>query len=292
MPGAAPARRAVCTRCLRPHTTCLCQWIAPTTHTVDVVVLQHPLEVHNAKGSARLLHLSLPNSRLLVGEVFDPQVLHDGQPPPPDAAARCHRQAVLLYPQPRGSAAPGTPTPSALTPDLLHDPAQLRLVVLDGTWRKSRKLLALNPWLQALPRLALRDPPPSRYLIRKAHRPDELSTLEAVCAALSQLEGAAVQVQPLLEAFDGFVAQQNHYAPVRRNAADGRESQAPEAPGAAATPRRSSRSAIFSPSLTAPAGCQAGLNVVRPLGNSITTVEPSKKRPISAPCASSTGSVA
>lgn len=171
MPGATPARRAVCTRCLRPHTTCLCQWIAPTTHTVDVVVLQHPLEVHNAKGSARLLHLSLPNSRLLVGEVFDPQVLHDGQPPPPDAAARCHRQAVLLYPQPRGSAAPGLPrrrvdARPAARPRTVAPGRAGRHVAQEPQVARPQSLR-----LQALPRLALRDPPPSRYLIRKAHGP-------------------------------------------------------------------------------------------------------------------------
>jgi DTW domain-containing protein YfiP len=82
------------------------------------------------------------------------------------------------------------------------------LVVLDGTWRKSRKMLYLNPLLQALPRLALCDLPPSHYLIRKAHRPDQRSTLEATCAALAQLEGDTGQFAPLMDAFDGFVAQQ------------------------------------------------------------------------------------
>jgi len=61
-------------------------------------------------------------------------------------------------------------TPAATAPDWsVMPPAQLRLVVLDATWRKSRKLLHLHPLLQALPRLPLRDPPPSLYRIRKAH---------------------------------------------------------------------------------------------------------------------------
>jgi DTW domain-containing protein YfiP len=52
------------------------------------------------------------------------------------------------------------------------------MVVLDATWRKSRKMLHLNPALQALPRLAcehagfeLPDP--------QGHAPDQLSSLEA-----------------------------------------------------------------------------------------------------------------
>lgn len=94
---------------------------------------------------------------------------------------------------------------------MVENPAQLRLIVLDGTWRKSRKMLYLNPLLQQLPRLQLQGMPASHYLIRKAHRPDQLSTLEATCAALVELEGNAEKFSPLLSAFDGFVAQQLGY---------------------------------------------------------------------------------
>ena len=80
--------------------------------------------------------------------------------------------------------------------------------MLDGTWRKSRKMLHGNPLLQQLPRLSLQGLPASHYLIRKAHRPDQLSTLEATCAALAQLESSVETFLPLLTAFDGFVAQQ------------------------------------------------------------------------------------
>jgi DTW domain-containing protein YfiP len=61
----------------------------------------------------------------------------------------------------------------------LKDPARVQLVVLDGTWRKSRKMLHLNPLLRRLPRLSLEDVPASNYLIRKAHKVGQLSTLEA-----------------------------------------------------------------------------------------------------------------
>ena len=80
--------------------------------------------------------------------------------------------------------------------------------MLDGTWRKSRKMLQRNPLLQALPRLSLTPLAPSRYSVRKAHQPHQRSTLEAACAALAQLEGEPDRFSPLLAAFDGFVAQQ------------------------------------------------------------------------------------
>lgn len=169
-------------------------------HQVEVLILQHPLEVDNAKGTARLLQLSLPHSRMITGEVFDLQGLGDSP-----------KHQLLLYPETANELALGLPTPPVLNPVWLQDPAQLRLIVLDGTWRKSRKMLYLNPWLQQLPRLSLRDMPTSHYRIRRAHAPDQLSTLEATCAALAQLEGDAEKFQPLLAAFDGFVAQQLGY---------------------------------------------------------------------------------
>ena len=203
---AEPAKRARCPACLRAESSCICRWIAPVAHAVDVLILQHPLEVHNAKGSARLLHLSLPNSRMLTGEQFAPDTL---------ATMLADKHNVLLYPETPGDRSLGIAPPPALDPAILRDPArflsQLRLVVLDATWRKSRKMLYLNPQLQQLPRLPLRDTPASHYLIRKAHAPDQLSTLEATCYALMQLEQDASRFVPLITAFDGFVAQQLSY---------------------------------------------------------------------------------
>ena len=175
--------------------------------------MQHPLEVDNAKGSARLLHLCLPHSRLVTGEQFvEPQLqallyepLH-GQ-----AGLRSPKQVILLYPDLPHDQALGIEAPPPLEPALLCAPSQLRLVVLDGNWRKSRKMLYLNPLLQQLPRLSLTNVPASHYVIRKAHRPDQLSTLEATCAGLSQLEQNNQRFAPLLAAFDGFVGQQLAY---------------------------------------------------------------------------------
>ncbi len=191
--SSSSTRRATCAACLRAQSACICAWVRPLSSRVDLLILQHPLEVHNAKNSARLLHLCLPGSRLEVGEVFAD--LHallyaDGRVP------------VLLYPETSGFA------PPVLEP---VPPERLRLVVLDATWRKSRKMLHVNPELQRLPRLALHDVPASAYRIRKAHAPHQLSSLEAAALALAQMEDDADRYRPLLQAFDGFVQQQAAY---------------------------------------------------------------------------------
>jgi DTW domain-containing protein YfiP len=198
----APSRRATCAACLRAESACICPFVTPLAASVELLLLQHPLEVRNAKNSARLLHLCVSGSRLLVGEAFDPAEL--------EAALHADgRTPLLLYPQTPGEAALGLPAPPALAPALLAKPSMLRLVLLDATWRKSRKMLYLNSSLQALPRLALQDLPPSAYRIRKAPAPDQLSSLEAAAHALSQLENRPEHYEPLFAAFNAFVEQQS-----------------------------------------------------------------------------------
>ncbi len=198
-------KRETCCQCLRPQQTCICRWIAPIANAIEVLILQHPLETKHAKGSARLLHLSLPNSRLVIGEVFDEQELKTLL----YASSAQHKQPVLLYPDTPNDASLAQPaTPFDMT---RTNPQELRLVVLDGTWRKSRKMLYANPLLQSLPRLALRDAPASQYVIRKARGAHQLSTLEATGYALMQLEGDDAKYASLLDAFRGFVAQQLSY---------------------------------------------------------------------------------
>ena len=206
-------KRPTCPRCQRPQSTCICQWITRTPTRTEVLLLQHPMEVREAKGSAQLLHLSLPNSRLYVGETFERDLLRESlfEPFPPELPD-CMIRPVLLYPMEANSTAPAWEPDKVSTSGLLRN----RLVVLDGTWRKSLRMLHANPVLQKLPRLALHDVPPSAYRIRKAHRPDQLSTFEATCHALLQMGERPQDIAALLNAFDGFVAQQQSYIDRKR----------------------------------------------------------------------------
>ncbi len=164
-------------------------------------MLQHPLEQHHSKGTVRLLQLALQHCRVWVGEVFDAELLAQAL----DSSGPTGCSTCLLYPPEADSQ-----TQPLRGMPMSADAVQCdRLVVLDATWRKSRKMLHLNPLLRQLPRLSLSPAGPSRYAIRKAQQASQLSTLEAVVMALQDMQGAPPeQLAALLEGFDGFVAQQ------------------------------------------------------------------------------------
>ena len=177
--------RARCERCLRPTAHCLCALIPALGSRTRVLILQHPSEVNHALNTARFAARGLENAELQVGEVFD------------DLAQWLDRpgyRACLLFP---GEEA------VALTASRTGD-TPLLLVIPDGTWRKARKLLHLNPLLAALPRVVLTDAPPSRYRLRKAPGPDALSTLEAIVHALNTLE-PETSFDGLLRPFDALI---------------------------------------------------------------------------------------
>jgi DTW domain-containing protein YfiP len=181
--------RPQCARCQRPARACICHCAQPIASAVQLLVLQHPLERGHAKNTARLLHLCLPGSRLEVGEVFAEDDLQVWLHAPPASAVGLPLHPILLYPQtPPDPQLPLQPAPP-LPPTWLQQPERLRLVLIDGTWRKSRKMLYGNPALQRIPRLALQDVPPGGYRIRKAHAADQLSSFEAGALALAQLQG-------------------------------------------------------------------------------------------------------
>jgi len=177
--------RPQCPRCLRPQTHCLCPLIPSLDSRTRVLLLQHPSEVSHALNTARLAALGLNNAQLIVGEVFEDLPALLNQP---------GYQARLLFP-----ADDAQPMQAYNASD-----EPLLLVVPDGTWRKARKLLHLNPLLAALPRVTLAQGGISRYRLRKAPGPGALSTIEAIVQALQTLEAPA-SFDPLLKPFEALI---------------------------------------------------------------------------------------
>lgn len=175
--------RVRCPRCERPLTHCLCALIPHLDNRTRVLLLQHPSEVGHALNTARLAVLGLANAELLVGEDFSGLDLSTWD-------------ARLLFP---GESA-------VALADLAARPVDKPrlLVVPDGTWRKARKLLHLNPGLAVLPRVVLPDGLSSRYRLRKAPAEGALSTIEAVVHALDALDAPQSHTE-LLRPFEALI---------------------------------------------------------------------------------------
>jgi len=208
------SRRQCCSRCQRPLPSCICDLITPVHNSTPLLLLQHPSETLHPKGSANLLQLSLQNCESYIAEVYEDlnNILDEGK-----------YQNVLLYPEDATvqassstsntsngtlNTAPRYSNLKELTPaEQLNDHKKvrtIRLVVIDGTWRKAFKILQLNPLLASLPRYKGDLSATTEYTIRKAPKAGQLSTLEACCLALGEIEAAPERYQPLLDAFVQF----------------------------------------------------------------------------------------
>jgi len=133
-----------------------------------LLVVRHVRESEKSTSTARVAALALPN--LSFVEFNDDPARADAELAPK------LKRAVLLFPT-EGEAAP------------LEGIEQL--VVLDGTWRQTRRMLKKLPSLAALPRLALPEKPEAPLRLRESPTPEGRSTLEALADALELLEGAA-----------------------------------------------------------------------------------------------------
>ncbi len=161
----------------------MCAGLVPAVARTRVVLLQHPREARLAICSAWLTRLALVHSELHVGFRFEEH-------------ARIRELAAadgsaVLYPGPGAQLASSR---AAAPPAVLF--------VLDGTWLQSVKMLAANPLLAALPRLAVEPDLPSGYgALRREPAEHCLSTAEAVALALGALEGDPQRFAPLRAAF-------------------------------------------------------------------------------------------
>ncbi|MDO8273376.1 MAG: tRNA-uridine aminocarboxypropyltransferase [Gammaproteobacteria bacterium] len=183
--------RARCPRCQRPSLRCYCaQLPSPALQNHwPVTILQHPQESRHALGTARIAQLGLGDCTLLVGDTETLQAEVAGQV--------AEKSIALIY--------PGTASQPL---SVLREQPPQRLLFIDATWRKSRRLLLESAWFAAQPRYHLESPPPSRYRIRKEPHSDALSTLEAIVHALGFVEDDENKYTPLLRIMDSLIDEQ------------------------------------------------------------------------------------
>ncbi len=191
--------RNLCPSCQLPSARCHCDYIVEQSCDLQLLIWQHPTETNHPKNSVRLLAACLPQIQIVRAEQLTPEALAQHVGTNLDALK-------LLFPD----AEPRTNSGIAVGGD---GPQITQLLAIDGTWRKARKILHLNPWLKQLPRYPIDTGGRSRYHIRKAERQGQLSTLEAICAAIEQVEGHNHTSAPILNAFDQYLTKLSLHRP-------------------------------------------------------------------------------
>ncbi|MCM0147525.1 DTW domain-containing protein [Photobacterium galatheae] len=181
-----------CERCGKAVKACICQWIEKIDARTELWILQHPSEVKQPLGTARILTLSLPNARLWIGEDFSEHdeintLLSDPE-----------RHVAVLYP------GEGAIPLSQWAPER-GAKQRTTLILLDGTWKKAYKIWQLSANLQTLPCVRLETASAGNYRIRKSPKASGVSTVEAAYDALSQIEGEGQKFQPLIHTFEQMI---------------------------------------------------------------------------------------
>ncbi|BDX04974.1 hypothetical protein MACH26_04950 [Planctobacterium marinum] len=150
----------------------------------ELHILQHPLEQNHSKNTARLVKQLLPQTIIWPGESESDFAYLKAKIAQEPQAWGC------IYPAHDSAIQTGTNPPLPTT----------RLLFIDATWRKARKIWHLNPWLHSMPCYRLSNISDAQYRIRKNHADHQLSTLEAVACSLS----SCTDVTPLLDLLHRF----------------------------------------------------------------------------------------
>jgi len=202
----APVYRQLCLTCMQPDFSCFCTWLKPFNCKIEFIILTHPIEFQRRIATGRMSHLSLKNSRLIVGHDYTKnkelnQLLAD-------PGLHC----VMLYPGRLASNL--TPMSRQERSDLIPPRKRLAVIVIDGTWSTARKMVHLSQNLKTVPRVCFTPPSPSNFRVRQQPRAECYSTIEAIHHTIDLLGpscGFATEARKhdsLLYVFDQMVNRQ------------------------------------------------------------------------------------
>ncbi len=189
-PTSTPSLQASCPNCWKSDTLCVCASTPDLNPGLRFLILQHPREVKNPKGSARLLSLAIPTTVHRVGLSW--RSLAHALGKQEDQPKIIPQEWAVLYvgtQKDSGPPKPGVPFELRDRKGKMIEDATLQgIILLDGNWKQSKTLWWRNPWLLKLNRVVLNPQASSRYgTLRKQPRERCLSTLEAAAESLNAL---------------------------------------------------------------------------------------------------------
>lgn len=199
--GAALVR---CPRCRVAECYCICSWQPQVGAHSGVCLLMADKEPLKPSNTGWLIADVVPDTWAFLWSrtEIDPAL-----------------QALLSDPQwqpwlvfPAEDAVPGQPVLHELPPVEAQQSGKRPLfVLLDGTWPEARKMYRKSPYLQQLPVFSLQPQKLSRYHLRVAGSPEQLSTAEVMVHCLQQAGD-----QPAAQALtDWFTRFNRHYLAIK-----------------------------------------------------------------------------
>ena len=186
-----------CINCRFRIDLCVCEDAARVAARLslplDAVLIMHSKEHRKASNTGHLIRLTLPGSEIRLHGMPHHKVSFDD-------LLTGSNVALCLFPA-RG----GRILTPALAAEYLAKGQRIRLVVPDGNWGQTTRMLKRLPALASLPRIELASFESSaerlRLRQRRNIRSERVSTYEAIAAAAGALFGSEAQEQ-LLELYD------------------------------------------------------------------------------------------
>ena len=147
---------------------CFCEDIINQNNKTQLLILQDPEETSHYLNTGIMAKLSFTNIEVILTNKISSPLL--------EKKVKKFNTPTLLYPETEGS----NSSKNIIRTDLL--------IVLDGTWRKAKRILKLFPFLNDLPRLSITNHFDKKYTLRKSNSELQYSTLEAITYALNKIE--------------------------------------------------------------------------------------------------------
>jgi DTW domain-containing protein YfiP len=169
-----------CPNCRVNYYFCVCSNLQPLQIKNTVSLVVHVSELKLTSNTAQFVHKLLPDAaRIFIrGQVHHPFMAEE-------VLASSSGLPLFLYPDEEAL---------ELNQDFLKNfQGPFHLIVPDGNWNQAKKVKAREAHFRPLISVKIPDGLSGEYQLRKAPRPQFLSTFEAVARALGILEGPDVQ---------------------------------------------------------------------------------------------------
>lgn len=194
--------REICSNCERPVRVCLCSVISKVNCPFDVIILQHPKEVGVYNNTVKLLSLAVNNVEVFVGEIWGELG---------SLGVQATDSCFLVFP---GEDAITSSEQDLISSKMMSSEPNIKLILLDGTWRQAKRMFRENKWLDSIPKISFENGKYiSNYIIRKEPVEGFLSTLEALVYSVREVNQDENWGEPLLALFSKMVENQLKFDP-------------------------------------------------------------------------------